>query len=302
MVVHPIYIAALVPTLIVLAIVGGILFFRAPQGERSLLGLLFLIELPMCFVCTYLIRVPLNHFTDAILPPSSPGGLILRSFQAPIFEELSKLWLVLLLLRLHRIRSDNAIRIGMAIGTSFGLAEIWLLAHHIAQDASLAVHPFYHFNGFIQERLQVAPLHGIFLIAATRQIGRGTAAVALGLLTEFLLHYFLNFPIILAILDVGHLGKVTWQGILFFYVNFYWVLMLALLALFVYGKGSFSRGPKQALCPGCKEIYDRPFFRVNLSVRTSYERCTKCRKYHIIHATDLIHAASESAGSGTGQT
>lgn len=203
--VHPIYIAALIPTLLILAVVGGILLRRSPKGERPLLGLICLLELPMFFICTYLVRVPLNRFTDALIPLASPAGLLLRSFQAPIFEELSKLWLVLLLVRFHKLRSDNAIRIGMAIGTTFGLTEIWGLAWHIAQDASLAVHPFYHFNGFIQERVMVAPLHGIFLVATTRQIGRGSTAVALGLLTEFLLHYFLNFPIILARLDVGHL-------------------------------------------------------------------------------------------------
>lgn len=295
--VHPIYIAALIPTLLILAVVGGILLRRSPKGERPLLGLICLLELPMFFICTYLVRVPLNRFTDALIPLASPAGLLLRSFQAPIFEELSKLWLVLLLVRFHKLRSDNAIRIGMAIGTTFGLTEIWGLAWHIAQDASLAVHPFYHFNGFIQERVMVAPLHGIFLVATTRQIGRGSTAVALGLLTEFLLHYFLNFPIILARLDVGHLGPMGWQIVLLLYVNIYWVLMLGLLAYFVYGKGSFSRGPKQARCPGCKEIYDRPLFRVNLSVKTSYERCSKCRKYQVIKAADLVETDSTASSS-----
>ncbi len=301
MAIHPIYIAALIPTLLILSVVGGILLYRSPKNERPLLGLSFLLELPMFFVCTYLIRNPLNHLTESLIPLSSPGGLFLRSFQAPIFEELSKLWLVLLLVSMRRMHRDNAIRIGMAIGTAFGLSEIWGLAFHIAQDASLAGRPFYYFGGFIQERAMVAPLHGIFLVATTRQIGRGRSALALGLLTEFLLHYFLNFPIFLAMLDIGHLGRAGWQIVLLMYVNIYWAFMLGLLAYFVYGMGSFKRGPTRARCPGCKEVYERPFFRFNLSVRTSYERCSKCRKYHVIKAEDLVDTEPQAAGSRAAQ-
>ena len=285
----------------VLSIVGAIVFHRAAKSERGLLGLLFLCELPMFFVCTYLVRVPLNRLTDAVVHPASPAGLLLRSFQAPIFEELAKLWLVLLLVLSRKLRSDNAIRIGLVIGISFGLAEIWGLAHHIARDTSLAVYPFYYFSGFIQERTLVAPLHGIFLVAATRQVGRGGKAVALGLFTEFWLHYLLNFPIVLARLDVGHLGRAGWQGVLFMYVNIYWLLMLGLLAYFVYGKASFHRGPKQARCPSCKEIFERPFFRFNLGLTTSYERCAKCRKYQLLKAADLVSPDTQSADQTASQ-
>ena len=127
--------------------------------------------------------------------------------------------------------------------------------------------------------------------------------MALGLLTEFLLHYFLNFPIILARLDVGHLGPAGWQLVLFMYVNIYWVFMLGLLGYFVYGKKmNFGRGPARARCPGCKEVYDRPFFRVNLGLTTSYERCTKCRKYHKIEAENLVDPTALPAGDGAAKS
>lgn len=286
--IHPLYLWAIVPTLVVLGLVGGILLRRSPRSEWGLLGGIFALELPMFFVSTYVIREPLNLFINARIDPATPLGLFLRSFQAPFIEEACKLWLVLLLFRMGRLNRENALRLAMAVGATFGISEIWGLAHRFAQIPVPAGQPWYYFLGFVQERILVAPLHGVFVIAAARKLGLGGKALAIGLLSEFLLHYFANFPIFLAKLNVGNLGPAVWAVILSIYIGVYCILLLALLAYFVYGETGMPLTKQKARCPGCKEVYARPLFRLNMGPLTSYERCSRCLKYHWIYKDNWV--------------
>jgi len=229
---HPIYIAAVIPTLLVVLVVGGLILRRSLPQERPLILLLFLLELPLFFVSTFLIRQPLNHLLAKVVAAASLPGLVLSSFQAPLVEESCKLWLLFAVWGWSRLTPDNALRIGMTVGVAFGVSEIWGLAYIIAHQPGLSGYPWYYFMGFIQERLLVAPWHGIFVVAAARQIVKGGRYIALGIFSGMALHYFANFPILLAQLDFGHLGTPTWTSVLSIYILLYALFLYLLLIYF----------------------------------------------------------------------
>lgn len=243
---HSLYVAALVPTAVVLGIPGAILWGTSPRAERPLIAALFALELPMFFVSSFVLRDPLNAFIDARVDPASAGGLWLRSFQAPLVEEPCKLWLLFLAWHLGRVTPLNALRVGMTIGVSFGVSEIWGLAVRFAQDPSTLGHPFWHFAGFISERAMVAPLHGVFVAAAAMRLGQGPRGVALGVLTAMGLHYLANFPIVLARLGAFGLSKTIWQVILVNYTTLFSVLLLVVFLSFVKTSATRRRAAEKA--------------------------------------------------------
>ncbi len=236
MLTHSIYGAAIIPTVFTVLLVLGIILWRSPRSERPLLVSLFVLELPLFFISMFAIRQPLNRLLASVLPPLSTPGLVLRSFEAPLVEESCKLWLLFLVFRFLTLNADNAIRIGMTVGVSFGVSEIWGLAYMLNRLPALNGFPWYHYSGFIIERILVAPLHGIFVVAASRQIVKGGRHIAFGVLLGMTLHYFANFPIMLAHLDVGHLGKAFWASALTIYVPVYALFMYLLLLWWSYGK------------------------------------------------------------------
>jgi hypothetical protein len=232
---HSIYIAALIPTLVVLIFVLGLLLWRSPPAERRLIALLFALELPMFFVSTFLIRQPFNHWFNTVVPAGTTMGMFLRMFQAPLVEESCKLWLIFLVFSKHRLNAGNAVRIGMAVGAGFGVSEIWGLAYLFSHAPGAAGQPWYYFMGFVQERILVAPLHGVFVVAAARQIVKGGRWIVIGVLSGMGLHYLANFPILLAKLDAFHLGTATWATVLNLYVALYAFSLYLLLLYFSYG-------------------------------------------------------------------
>ena len=189
---------------------------------------LFALELPMFFVSTFIIREPFNRWFETIVPLHTNLGLFLRSFQAPLVEEPCKLWLLFLVFRFGKLTPENCIRVGMCIGATFGISEIWGIATTIIRDPSMAEYPFYYFTGFIVERSLVAPIHGVFVVAASRQLPFGAKKAVLGVLMGMGLHYLANFPIILAKMDPLNFGSTVWQYLVSYYVIFYCIAMLLL--------------------------------------------------------------------------
>lgn len=211
-----------------------------------MLAALFLLELPMFFVSTFVIRDPLNAWIDARLDPASTAGIWLRSFQAPVIEESCKLWLLFLALRLGRVTPLNALRVGMTIGLAFGISEIWGLAVRFAQDPSTLGHPFSYFGGFMNERAMVAPIHGVFVAAAAMRLHEGPRGMALGVLSGMGLHYLANFPIALSRLHAFGLSAGAWQAILQGFVTAYSIAMLMVCLRFVKTSAERRRASERA--------------------------------------------------------
>lgn len=254
-----IYITAIITTSLSLAVIGSIIFWRSPRKERSFLSVLILLEIPICALAFYFIRLPLDGWLRNLLTPQPGIYKFLTTLYAPITEEPAKLWILLIPWVFRRINSKNVIRVAMAIGLGFGIGEMWLVATRLANNPQIGSLPWYSLGGYINERFMVCIMHGVFTCVALRQISK---SLILGIFSAISLHFVGNFPIFLAAINFLGLGKSTWQILLFIWVNLYFLSMIGLLiyfsfgtleklSLFVYGK---------AQCPDCGWVYSRPLF------------------------------------------
>ena len=137
-------------------------------------------------------------------------GLI-ATLYAPLTEEAAK-WLTALVPAVRRAISAQPVAVALAVGIGFGIGEIWFLAQAIVSQPNFTDAPFWRFNGFIIERLEVCFLHGAFVSLPFVQLARGRP-FWIGGVAGMALHFLLNFPIYLAQIDVPPLGRERW-GIL----------------------------------------------------------------------------------------
>ena len=284
-----IVIAALIATLLALAIIGPLILRHTPVEERGRLLVIWALHLPMCAAASHFLRQPLDAQLVSWLGMGSGAHRFLTTFYAPLTEEPAKLWLLLTPWLLSRLNRENSLRHGMTIGLGFGVGELWLIAYWVTLNPSLSGAPWFAFIGFIQERIMVCVMHGVFTSAALRTI---RAAPVRSVLFAMLLHYTGNFPIYLSQVRIPPLPPVVWQLVLVLWVMFYFVAMLAVVG-WLYpdlgGMRQFLRA--RAQCPECGFIYPR-LWLANLNVRmrylitgwkrvyNRYERCPNCKKFH----------------------
>lgn len=275
-----IYIAAAIATIASIAIIGGILLRKSSRKECLFFVSAFFLLVPMAPVAFYLVRIPLDVWLQGLLGQASETYIFLKTLYAPITEEPIKLWILLIPWFLNNLNSNNAIRLGIAVGLGFGVGEIWLLALELAKNPAIASLPWYLLGGFINERVMVCLMHGVFTATALRQVSKH---FPIGLLGAMAMHYLANFPIYLAVINFGGLGKSVWRMILAIWVPFYFLAMVGLLVYFLFGKltvqntSLFVNG--RAKCPECGTVYIRPIFAIS-GITKRYERCPACKKWH----------------------
>lgn len=240
-----IYIAAIITTIVSIAIWTPLIFWKVKKELFPVLLAALLLELPMCALAFYLVRMPLDGLLEGALGESSTLLGFLRSFWAPLTEEPAKLLPLLLPWILRKVDSESYLRVGLALGLGFGLGEIWVVGGFVAGNAATANIPWFLFTGFLFERLFVCLMHGAFTATALRWLGKG---FPIGVLFAMALHFFGNFPIYLASIDFGGLGAAAWQATVGTWIQFYIAGMGGLL---VYYKVS-----------GRKKVGDKPSFAV----------------------------------------
>lgn len=228
-----IYIAAIITTALSLTIVGSIILRKTPRKEWSLLIVVLLLQIPMCAIAFYFIRLPLDRWLQGLLRQCSGTYRFLTTFYAPITEEPIKLWIFLIPKYINNLNDKNIVRMAMAIGLGFGIGEMWFIAANLAKSPQVASLPWFLLGGYISERFMVCLMHGAFTAVALRQLRK---AFVVGVLGAMLLHFVGNFPIFLAGNNFGGLGKSTWQIILSVWVPLYFLAMVALLAYFTKSK------------------------------------------------------------------
>lgn len=275
-----IYIAAIVALLLSMLLVGLILFRKQPKEERKFYILAILLIIPMSAGMYYIFRVPLDDFIKYLFGAKSLARNLLFTFYAPITEEPGKLWPLLIPWFYKKINEKNAVRTGIALGLGFSLGEIILLAAWLGNDPGGSAYPWYAYvSGFSVERIMATFLH----IAATTTALYFLAKKRfwLGLLLAVMMHYFFNFPIFLAKLNLFHLGQPVWQTILGIYIALAAVGSGILLTYYLGGKAGIQKIiGRKAKCPGCGQIYKRPWlFALNM-LHKRYERCPHCKKWH----------------------
>ena len=288
----PIYLTASITTVLALLIYGAIIWRMKSSADWRWLWLAFLIVLPMQPLAFYLVRLPLNNLLIAKLGATSRLYEWLTLFYAPLTEEPAKLLPLLVPFILRDIRKENFVRYALAIGLGFGIGELWFLAFRVAANPRFAGVPFWHFTGFLNERLVVCLLHSVFVSVALWRLRR---QFLLGVLGAMLLHFFGNFPIYLMNKNVLGLGSAVWALIVNGWLGFYFLGGIALLSYFVYGKvaiGGLIFG--QTKCPECAAIYNSSLFAMNLGMKR-YERCPSCKRWHMIGIDDKVPAAAAAA-------
>lgn len=200
--IHGIYIAALIVTVVSIALSSGLLYWLSKLKWKYLA--LILVTLPFSVIVNLFIKGPiLNLALSATggasqLSSATPWWLLLFVlFLSPITEEAIKLS-PLLAKQLRRIiNRSSALWIGMALGIGFGIGEIWYLAWQYSMVAGFAGYPFYYFGGFIGERLIVVFLHGVMTAVAIVGFLKGKKGFLIGYLVAVLLHALTNIGAVL---------------------------------------------------------------------------------------------------------
>src|SRR5262245_11210808 len=93
-----IYIAALITSLLSLAVVATILWQVRQQQDRGLIVLLVVLSLPLSMATFYGVRKPLDRFLVVRLGKDSPVLTAIKLCYAPLTEEPAKLLPLVVLL------------------------------------------------------------------------------------------------------------------------------------------------------------------------------------------------------------
>ncbi|MBI5514631.1 MAG: hypothetical protein HY909_12725 [Deltaproteobacteria bacterium] len=231
--------AAVVATALALVLEGGVLLGASSgKRERRFLVVTAALTLPMCAVALYGVRLPfLDHVwraLAALLNPDVPPALlprttayrVLKIFEAPLAEDLARLWPLFLPWWRRGLAEHHRVRVAAALGLGFGVGELWTVAWLLRKNPGLVGLPWHALGGFIAERVMVCVMHGAFTAVALRRWGRG---FRWGVLGGMGLHLLGNLPILLASLNVPPLGRDAWRALLGLWVLGYFFAMGALL-------------------------------------------------------------------------
>jgi hypothetical protein len=282
-----IYLAAIAATLIALAMIGATLLALSPRAERWTLILVMALHLPMCALVFYGVRMPIKQAIETVVDPKTPAYVVASTLYAPLTEEPAKLWLLLIPWFRRLLTRQSAPRLGIAIGLGFGIGELWFLAHLIAGNPRLAELPATDFGPFVNERLLVCFMHGVFTTTALRLI---PVTPFRGFLGAMGLHFLGNLPIALAAIGVGGLDAASRQIALAVWVQLFFLAMAVLFVWYVMSASGFSfmelmrRMAGQARCPKCGAEFERlgRFALCNggtVLPRWNFERCPSCGKW-----------------------
>jgi hypothetical protein len=205
-------IAAAITTGLALLTIGSIIVRAARPADRRMLALACLIALPLQPLVFYLVRLPIDAGVRWVLGLSAAWGMVALLY-APLTEEPAK-WLPLAVPAVRRmLLPANAVPLALAIGLGFGIGEIWFLTRALVSSPNYPDLPFWMFNGFMLERLEVCFLHGVFVAAPIVRLAQGNSFWP-GAMVGLLLHFLTNFPIYPAQLGAFGLSGPVWSLLL----------------------------------------------------------------------------------------
>jgi hypothetical protein len=282
-----IYITAIITTILAFVIILMVILRKLPRSDYKIIFLCILLELPMSYLTFKYVRIPFDNWFHHLLNGHESLYRFLTMLYAPLTEEPAKLWPLLIPFIYKKINKENFVKIAMALGLGFGLGEIWFLVHLLTtSQPAIAQLPWYQLTGFLNERVLVCFMHGAFTSITLYTLYKYKNPV--GILGSMALHYLGNLPIYFMALNLFGLGKPVWTNIVGFYLFFYFIVMLGILAYFMFGKFEVMRLlVGQMRCPECSHVYSPPFFGFN-SFNKRYEKCPNCKHWHWVGKKDVF--------------
>jgi hypothetical protein len=279
-----IHIAAILTSILVLVVYGGVLMRKTEDEQRYFMFLIFMVMIPIFFITFFWVRMPLD-FLMRLFITDPDIYMFLTNLYAPVTEELAKLAVIMLPFVWRNISRHNYKMAALAAGLGFGFGELWFVADMVAKNASMNTFAWYMYTGFMAERFLVCGFHAAFTLIALRYLLEGRKR---GIFYAMGLHLIANFPIYLAAIDPGIIPLQAWPIILTNYLWLYAFAMVAIVSKVVYGKLriGYMLGGKM-ICPGCGKGYDRPFWGVNM-ITKRYEKCPHCSRWHWVDGSDRL--------------
>ncbi|MBS0660268.1 MAG: hypothetical protein JSR82_18765 [Verrucomicrobia bacterium] len=278
-----IHVVGAVSTVVIGAFYLGMVRKRVPAKDRPFMFGLAALTFLMPALAFYGVRQPLDALVRTLLDPQGGAYALARLWYAPVTEELAKLWPLLIPGVWRWIDHDRAPRAAYALGLGFGVGEIAFLAVVFGLDPSAETNQWFHYAGFVSERLMVAPIHAGFVLVSLCAWRRWNwpGGLFVGWLGAAALHFSLNAPIFLKY--KGWLGGETLAGnLLVGWILLFFVLTITGFARTLGGRqttaGGFFFGETD--CVLCGLHYQRPFWGFNLGLKR-YEKCPGCQKWHL---------------------
>jgi hypothetical protein len=300
------YIMAFVTTVIALLLFGMLYRQFAIPGQGQKIWPLFMLGLLMSPAAYFLVRLPIINyleprwFANEPAETLSPSAVklptvrdLVRLSYAPLTEEPAKLlpWLIFLFLgAVTKPTRAEAAGLALAVGASFAIGEIWLVAYLISvkPDPALLELPWYAFGGFASERIATCFAHTLFALPTLVLARRGLRWAIVGLGLGMLLHASGNAPILFSRYEMFGISKMTWNVILQVWLVLFVLGSLVGLVACKFGTEMLQRiWQNQIVCPECGVTYRQPLV-MGLNMGTwRYEPCGACGKWHWVTLKNL---------------
>jgi RsiW-degrading membrane proteinase PrsW (M82 family) len=176
---HGIYFATLIS--IVIFIFVYLVLTKKTRLQKNFnisILILFVISLFESYLAFHYIRIPLDdlikHYANIIHNKVPIWYCFVTFLYAPVIEEIVKVLPILVLpLYKNNITKKNIVLYGSMIGLGFGIGEMFLISSFIAKDIAFIGCKWYHFYGYIYERIISCFCHQIFTIVALSGIEKG---------------------------------------------------------------------------------------------------------------------------------
>ena len=307
------HIMAFVTTVLALLLFGMLYRQFAISGQWQKIWPIFVLGLLMSPAAYFVVRLPIINFVEPLWFATEPAEMLspsaikfpairdlVRLSYAPLTEEPAKLlpWLIFLFLgAVTKPTRAEAAGLALALGASFAIGEIWLVAYLISgkPDPALLELPWYAFGGFASERIATCFAHTLFALPTLVLAGRGVRWSIVGLCVGMLLHALGNAPILLSRYEMFGISKMTWSVILQVWLVLFVLVSLVGLVACKFGTEMLKRiWQNQIVCPECGVTYRQPLV-MGLNMGTwRYEPCGACGTWHWVTLKDLAPLSVES--------
>jgi RsiW-degrading membrane proteinase PrsW (M82 family) len=190
---------------------------------------LFIISLFESYLAFHYIRIPLDNLIKYYANIASIWYCFVTFLYAPVIEEIVKILPILVFpVYKNNITKKNIVLYGSVIGLGFGIGEMFLISSFVAKDIGFIGYKWYHFYGYIYERIISCFCHQIFTIVALSGIEKGNIKY---LFYAMVLHAISNIP---AFLYQGGFINANSNFIQYCLLCYPLIFVVAIVATFFY--------------------------------------------------------------------